>query len=137
MKKKELKYLYKATRREFLYWLDKATDLTKENVRLGKEVVALKLEIENNKSIPYALRDIAQLIEKEFSYLGKPVALYCWDDVPDWVEWIATDRDFRAYGFKDTPSLHGGAWEVNSNDCDELNLTPVYNWRNSLEQRPK
>lgn len=60
---------------------------------------------------------------------------YDWSNVPDNVQWIATDSNGAVFGYVEKPYNGGFYWYA---------LNPKYinqqyqgNWRESLEERPK
>lgn len=73
---------------------------------------------------------------------------YDWSNVPKEVNWIATDSDGVAHGFKAKPKIKEGLvydmWACNDNFVEYIELADNQhrrfgksNWQDSLEERPK
>lgn len=73
---------------------------------------------------------------------------YDWSNVPKEVNWIATDSDGVAHGFKSKAKIKEGIvydmWACNDNFVDYIELEDSNhrrfgksNWKDSLEERPK
>ena len=64
-----------------------------------------------------------------------------WDDLPDWVEWVAQNSDGTGYGYKDRPilSLDCGVWVNSSPGFHYINRSFRHpdSWQNTLTKRPE
>lgn len=72
-----------------------------------------------------------------------------WDEIPEWVEWVAQDISGKYHGFSAKPVKNTinkqngiGSWELpESSDGVFINLSEPtdanYNWQFTLQQRPK
>ena len=65
---------------------------------------------------------------------------YDWTNVPDDVEWIATDKSGIRCEYRSEPNLGVRSWQVKDEDdiggC-YFDSTYQDNWMDSLEERPK
>jgi hypothetical protein len=68
-----------------------------------------------------------------------------WEDAPDWVKWIARDKDGDWWGFKNKPQLFNGIWDDPSQGevfflgwvyQGKTGLAYEAEWKESMEQRP-
>lgn len=70
-----------------------------------------------------------------------------WDDLPDWVQWVAMDADKDWFQYENKPILQGDCeWWFDSKNTLKTGQRPVKtkkipftapDWRTSLRQRPK
>ena len=63
-----------------------------------------------------------------------------WDNLPDWVKWVAQDSTGDLYGFADVPKIADSQWHWLSNDMfvfiTSTELHPD-GWENTLTRRPE
>lgn len=69
---------------------------------------------------------------------------YDWSNVPDSVQWIATDEDGWAWGWTGMPKIgRYNAWTTDGDSCltgyhvKPNNCENCRDWENSLEERPE
>ena len=64
---------------------------------------------------------------------------YDWRNIPDWVQYVAVDKDGEMFGYEKDPQYHlQGIWgKTNGRYCLLKDFTPCENWKDSLEERPK
>ena len=64
---------------------------------------------------------------------------YDWRNIPDWVSYVAIERNGNKFGYEVAPKLHiGGFWAKYFGESIFLeNVGPCENWKDSLEERPK
>ena len=64
---------------------------------------------------------------------------YDWRNIPDWVSYIAIQRNGDKIGYEVEPVLHGtGYWVSYVGQVYFLDdVGPCENWQDSLEERPK
>jgi hypothetical protein len=58
--------------------------------------------------------------------------------IPDWVRWLAQDKDGSLWGYSAEPHLHDSGWYENEvGDCQRLGRQTVTgDWRKSLRKHP-
>ena len=63
---------------------------------------------------------------------------YDWRNIPDWVSYVAIERNGDKFGYEVAPKLHiGGFWAKYFGGSIFLdNIGPCENWKESLEKRP-
>lgn len=95
--------------------------------------------------------EFCEMLTKLICCSGKvgigPQYKYDWENVPDEVMWIATDRCFNeglVWGYTSEPIQEGSFWDVgyispgDAKDYYSLSIKPyIGNWKDSLERRPK
>ena len=65
-------------------------------------------------------------------------AKYDWRNIPDWVSYVAIQRNGDKFGYDVAPVLHGTGYWVSYIGQSYLleNVGPCENWKDSLERRP-
>jgi hypothetical protein len=61
---------------------------------------------------------------------------YDWINVPNWVNWIATDSDGEVCGFEEMPISYDDYMWYGRKHIYLSFVRPVDNWKESLEKRP-
>jgi hypothetical protein len=67
-----------------------------------------------------------------------------WDRLPDWVEWVARDRDSRVFAADIEPQQYAGSWIATSFRIIRIDDFPgivvqigTCDWRDSKQRRPR
>ncbi len=60
-----------------------------------------------------------------------------WDQAPEWANYLAMDKDGEWYWFEDEPIKSITTWIDRSGKIEYHNETPIYDWEETLEKRPK
>ena len=77
--------------------------------------------------------------------LPKTQYVIAWEELPDWVEWVARDKDGTAWGFECDPlPATAGWWMMQENgDARRIDDPPgimqigTADWRDSKQRRPR
>ena len=66
---------------------------------------------------------------------------YDWSDAPEWVRFIATDKDGEVWAYQNKPFRERLSWHPDGGDCWLVSNLPSYceqsDWKDSLEERPQ
>lgn len=76
--------------------------------------------------------------------LPKTQDVIAWDRLPDWVEWVARDRDSRVFAADIEPQQYAGSWISTSFRIIRIDDFPgivvqigTCDWRDSKQRRPR
>jgi len=76
--------------------------------------------------------------------LPKTQDVIAWDRLPDWVEWVARDRDSRVFAADIEPQQYAGSWTSTSFRIIRIDDFPgivvqigTCDWRDSKQRRPR
>lgn len=63
-----------------------------------------------------------------------------WEDLPDWVQWVAKQKGGYVYGYRIEPSIESESWMIYGVSRNNIIYIPELNipgdWKDSLRQRP-
>jgi hypothetical protein len=66
-----------------------------------------------------------------------------WDRLPEWVEWVARDRDGTVCAYDEEPECHGDDRVFGGSHCTRIDDFPgivqigTCDWKESKQRRPK
>jgi hypothetical protein len=74
--------------------------------------------------------------------LPKTQDVIAWDRLPDWVEWVARDRDGEVFAYDAEPRLHEREWggrgqHARIDDFPGIVQIGTVDWKDSKQRRPK
>lgn len=105
--------------------------------------------IDESDVLDHLIHD-AQEIKRELDTIMNRVydkvtpTLYDWRNVPEWVQYLATDADGITYGYANIPwvSDEFSNWDYGGSTCaeemeDMSGILSLVDWKQSLEKRPE
>jgi hypothetical protein len=66
-----------------------------------------------------------------------------WDRLPDWVEWVARDKDGSAFAYDEAPRCYVNDWMFDGYHCTRIDDFPgivqigTVGWKDSKQRRPR
>jgi len=94
------------------------------------------------KNAPVDVLDyVVELVEASRPVEGGEKSLVNWNEVPDWAQWAAQDRNGYIFIFENKPDRGENVWFESNKDDNRWNYIDFsgrenLNWRNTLEKRP-
>ena len=76
-------------------------------------------------------------------HLPKTQDVIAWEKLPDWVEWVARDRDGTICAYDEEPECYVNDWVFGGSHCTRIDDFPgivqigTVDWTESKQRRPK
>jgi hypothetical protein len=75
--------------------------------------------------------------------IKKTQDVIAWDRLPDWVEWVARDRDGEVCAYDEEPYCYVNDWMFEGSHCTRIDDFPgivqigTCDWKDSKQRRPR